>query len=46
MGEIENAKTQYTKCLQLTDNNVDQKITAEASEGLEKAQVTCIIFSV
>ncbi|XP_071701197.1 uncharacterized protein [Rutidosis leptorrhynchoides] len=39
MGEIENAKTQYTKCLQLkADNNVDKKFLSEASEGLEKAQ--------
>ncbi|KAK9079403.1 hypothetical protein SSX86_001074 [Deinandra increscens subsp. villosa] len=39
MGEIENAKKQYMKCLEFgNDNSVDMKVIAEASEGLEKAQ--------
>ncbi|KAL8245149.1 hypothetical protein R6Q59_011407 [Mikania micrantha] len=39
MGEIENAKKQYMKCLQFgNDNNVDRNVIAEVSEGLEKAQ--------
>ncbi|PWA81145.1 dnaJ domain, Tetratricopeptide-like helical domain protein [Artemisia annua] len=39
MGEIENARKQYTECLQSgTDNSVDRKVITEASEGLEKAQ--------
>lgn len=46
MGEIENARKQYTECLQSgTDNSADRKIVAEASEGLEKAQVMCTFFS-
>ncbi|KAI3822495.1 hypothetical protein L1987_10085 [Smallanthus sonchifolius] len=39
MGEFENAKKQYIKCLQSGNNNSgDMKVTAEASEGLEKVQ--------
>ncbi|XP_024984778.1 uncharacterized protein LOC112520616 isoform X2 [Cynara cardunculus var. scolymus] len=39
IGEPENAKQQYMKCLQSgTDNSVDGKVIAEASEGLEKTQ--------
>ncbi|KAJ0714389.1 putative DnaJ domain, tetratricopeptide-like helical domain superfamily [Helianthus annuus] len=39
MGEIENAKQQYMKCLQFrNDNSADGKVIAEASEGLEKVQ--------
>ncbi|XP_023755332.1 uncharacterized protein LOC111903822 [Lactuca sativa] len=36
IGETENAKQQYTKCMQQPGN--DKKVIAEASEGLEKAQ--------
>ncbi|MFS8005222.1 putative DnaJ domain, tetratricopeptide-like helical domain superfamily [Helianthus anomalus] len=45
MGEIENAKQQYMKCLQFrNDNSADGKVIAEASEGLEKVQkvLNCI----
>lgn len=39
IGETENAKQQYTKCLQIgNDTCMDKKVIAEASEGLEKAQ--------
>ncbi|KAI7749558.1 hypothetical protein M8C21_021925 [Ambrosia artemisiifolia] len=39
MGEIENAKQQYIKCLQFGNgNSTDEKVLAEASEGLEKVQ--------
>lgn len=44
MGEIENAKEQYMKCLQFgDDDSVDRKLLAEASEGLEKVQVMCFL---
>jgi len=40
MGDIENAKGHYMKCLQFgDDDSVDRKVIAEASEGLEKVQV-------
>lgn len=46
MGEIENAKKQYMKCLQFgTDKSVDQKVIGEASEGLEKAEVISNFYS-
>ncbi|KAK1429513.1 hypothetical protein QVD17_11722 [Tagetes erecta] len=39
MGDIENAKGHYMKCLQFgDDDSVDRKVIAEASEGLEKVQ--------
>ncbi|KAI3687798.1 hypothetical protein L1987_81501 [Smallanthus sonchifolius] len=39
MGEFENAKKQYIKCLQSGNSNSgDVKVIAEASEGLEKVQ--------
>ncbi|XP_076939030.1 uncharacterized protein LOC143607474 [Bidens hawaiensis] len=39
IGEIENAKRQYMKCLEFgNENSVDGKVISEASEGLEKVQ--------
>lgn len=39
IGETENAKQQYTKCLKFgNDSDMDKKVIAEISEGLEKAQ--------
>lgn len=40
LGEIEDASRYFKKCLQSgSDICVDRKITVEASEGLQKAQV-------
>ncbi|KAL4592188.1 hypothetical protein LXL04_005175 [Taraxacum kok-saghyz] len=38
IGEIENAKQQYTKCLQPGNDTIDKKVIEEVSEGLQKAQ--------
>jgi DnaJ family protein C protein 7 len=46
LGDVEGAVQYFKKCLQFgIDACVDRKISVEASDGLQKAQVIFLFFS-